>query len=176
MSTTEALVRALWAPSVPGEVFAILDAARDPQIQPSLGRCDLEYACLYDQPDEELASVAPYLVRLRPWSPYTNWLFEAGWGQAWGVLLTATAPLQQLRRHFRRFLLVRDEDGQQLYFRYYDPRVLRVYLPTCTAEEASLVFGDVTRFFAESDDGTRLVEFERAVDGARVRDVRVVRG
>ena len=36
-------------------------------------------------------------------------------------------PVDELRRHLRRFLLVKDESGRQLYFRYYDPRVLRLY-------------------------------------------------
>lgn len=57
-----------------------------------------------------------------------------------------------LRRHFRRFLRVTDEQGQPLMFRYYDPRVLRVYLPTCTAEELALVFGPVSAYLIEDGE------------------------
>jgi hypothetical protein len=38
-----------------------------------------------------------------------------------------------MARRRRRFLRVKDEDG--LVFRFYDPRVMRVYLPTCAAGE-----------------------------------------
>ena len=53
------------------------------------------------------------------------------------------ATLEELRRHFRKFLKVEDPKGKSLIFRYYDPRVLRVYLPTCNAMELQTVFGPV---------------------------------
>jgi len=45
------------------------------------------------------------------------------------VFLRTETGIEQLRKHLRGFLRVRDEAGRRLIFRYYDPRVLRVYLP-----------------------------------------------
>lgn len=36
-----------------------------------------------------------------------------------------------------------------MLFRFYDPRVLRLYLPTCTSTELEQVFGPVGTFFTE---------------------------
>ena len=49
-----------------------------------------------------------------------------------------------------------------MYFRWYDPRVLSVYLPTCTAEEFAAIFGPVAAFFLESDDVTQALQFRLA--------------
>ena len=47
--------------------------------------------------------------------------------------------------------MVQDEGGQEYFFRYYDPRVLRKYLPTCTPEEVRSFFGPVRSFIAENN-------------------------
>lgn len=44
-------------------------------------------------------------------------------------------------------------------FRYYDPRVLRVYLPTCRPDELRTVFGPIRSYLVEGEDGS-LIEFE----------------
>lgn len=77
------------------------------------------------------------------------------------------AKLKDLRKHFRKFLEVKRESGAKLVFRYYDPRVLRVYLPTCTPEERALVFGPVAEFLVEGHDPATLLRFapEGEADG-----------
>lgn len=141
--------------SVPA--YAILDGARDPRIFDMAVTGGAPYECLYaGNLPYELAEVAPYLVRLRSDDPLTGELLDACWGDSWGVFLHSRAPLETLRRHFRRFLRVQTEDGRKLVFRYYDPRVLRVYLPTCTETELDTFFGPVDRFLVEDDDGAQL--------------------
>ena len=48
-----------------------------------------------------------------------------------------------------------------LVFRYYDPRVLRPYLPTCTETELDFVFGPVQRFLVEAEGGAAAVAYHR---------------
>ena len=80
-----------------------------------------------------------------------------GWGRRWGIFLTSTQPLKDLRRHLRRFLVVEDDRrGEQLYFRFYDPEVLRVFLPTCLPGQAAELFSDVDAFLCEGADGALL--------------------
>jgi hypothetical protein len=47
-----------------------------------------------------------------------------------------------------------------MLFRYYDPRVLSVYLPTCNPEEVTSLFGPVSRFLMESDGVAAMLMFE----------------
>ena len=63
--------------------------------------------------------------------------------------------------------LVQTEDGKQLYFRFYDPRVLRLYLPTCTPEEVRRSFGPVGCYLLEDEDPKTLLRFTGDDRGAR---------
>lgn len=136
------------------DIYAILDAARDEAIYNKIQESGLLGGCLYyGKKAEELADAAPYLVRLKPEDAFTEWLMNNGWGNSWGIFLESKAAPEQLKRHFRKFLTVYDEDGNPLYFRFYDPRVFRVYLPTCNAEELEIIFGPVNRYYLENKEG-----------------------
>jgi len=121
---------------------------------------DIESVCLYEgEQAVELEDVAPYLIRLYKDNPFTEWLFNTGWGKNWGIFVQSPAGLEELACHFRCFLKVYDEEGTPLMFRYYDPRVLRVYLPTCTEAELSYVFGPVERYIVERWEENEVVDF-----------------
>jgi hypothetical protein len=69
--------------------------------------------------------------------------------------------------------MVYDPQGKPLYFRYYDPRVFRIYLPTCNESELKIVFGPVNSFYVEWEDPNWLIHYVLA-DGKLVeRKVRV---
>jgi hypothetical protein len=152
-------------------LFALLDAARDPKVLELLRPSGTEHQSLYEGfKGELLADFAPYLVRLPPESPFLDVLAREGWGRSWGSYLTSEAPFAEVRRQFRRFLMVKVEGGKELYFRYYDPRVLRVFLPTCTPEEAGDFFGPVRSFLIEAPDPAQLLRFTLGAPGL-VREV-----
>lgn len=139
--------------------YAILDAARDKVIYTRIISSDIKSMCLYHGTKSvELATVAPYLVALERDGEFTDWLINQGWGKSWGIYLRAHEPLEPLQRHFRKFLMVYTEDAKPLYFRYYDPRVFRVYLPTCNETELKTLFGPVAFFFAEGQADS-LIEY-----------------
>lgn len=160
------LIDHLWRPdeeNEPPRVYALLDAARDESIYPKIVNSDLESTCLYlGEKARELAWVAPYLVELHRDDPFTEWVVENGWGKSWGIFAGSQATLNELKRHFRTFLMVYDEEGSSLYFRYYDPRVLRVYLPTCNAKELGIVFGPVRSYLLEGEEMTTALRFGNA--------------
>ncbi|HEY3820073.1 MAG TPA: DUF4123 domain-containing protein [Polyangiaceae bacterium] len=155
------MVETLW--SADERVYAVLDGARDPLVFMMVRACGLPHACLYaGRIPPELAKVAPYVVEVRRDHPFLEALLERGWGKSWGVFATAPCDLEAMRRHLRHFLRVQREDGKTMVFRYYDPRVLRVYLPTCTEAELTTFFGPVSRFVLEDGgDGSRAVVFAR---------------
>jgi hypothetical protein len=69
-----------------------------------------------------------------------------------------------MRQHLRRLLTVYDEKGKPLLFRFYDPRVMRVYLPTCNSEELTAIFGPVASYILEDESSKISVRF-RSADG-----------
>lgn len=169
----ELILQALWPEGSKSKlgVWGILDCARDPKIYLSLLESRLEFRCLYSgKLPRVLEMNAPHLVELFPNNRLTARWLDEGWGQAWGVFLKIDDPAN-LRHHLRKFLKVRDEKGRPLLFRYYDPRVLRAYLPSCRGEEWRLLFGPVDSFIMEARDGQALLEFTRA--GARMLERRI---
>jgi hypothetical protein len=101
---------------------------------------------------EALADLAPYLFDFSDAPDFRKWYMENGWGNAWGIMMQSTLPFEETYRHFRKFLLVKTEEGEELYFRFYDPRVLRVFLPTCDAAQLKDFFGPVDYFICEDED------------------------
>lgn len=158
--TTERVLSLLAAPAPAGEsLWAILDGARDESIY---GKVDSarRKCCLYAGTlPWQLEMTAPYLVELSD-GDFTARLVRAAWGNSWGVFFRAEASIETLRRHLRGFLRVADEQGRRLIFRYYDPRVMRAYLPTCFPAELRAVFGPIRCFLMESEAGDAVVRYE----------------
>jgi hypothetical protein len=157
----DAVQQQLWPGGSSKDVWMIVDGARDPKIYWDLTNSHLQCTCLYsgDIP-AQLESVAPHLVQLEYDDSSTRTLLRRAWGKSWGVFATSDAAMHRLRRHLRTLLLVQDWRGKQLLFRYYDPRVLRVYIPTCRPDELKLLFGPIKQFFAESESAEGLLRFD----------------
>lgn len=167
----ERLIEALWPAGDDGHAFAVLDGARDPRVHAMVTASPLPHRCLYiGALPTPLARAAPWLVQLSRESPATRTILSAAWGKSWGILARARVPLPELHRHLRRFLRVRDERGRTLLFRYYDPRVFRVYLPTCTEDELAQVFGPVETYLMEAEDPARLLTFRHAQGELKTAD------
>lgn len=137
---------------------AMLDGASVPEL---LERFDadpsLEVECLLDgELEPDMAEVAPYLVRLDPGSEFAEWVVGTGWGQHWGSFVVTRKSFLTLRDHLRALSIIYRADGTPLYFRYYDPRVLRIFLPTCSPQQLKQMFGPVDAFLAESEAGDAL--------------------
>jgi hypothetical protein len=144
-----------------GNLYAILDAARDPEIYRGLRLLSASepVLSLYQGPAaRELAGVAPYIVSLGVTDLVFDWIWNNGWGASWGIFFWSLVSLDTLRAHFRRLTIVRGPDGQRMLFRFYDPRVMRTFAPGCDADQARELFGpEVARFMVESEDGAGIV-------------------
>ena len=164
---TRALYERLFADEA-ANAYAVLDGASVEELLPKLYDLEPEFECLYrGELEPDMAEVAPYLVRLEPETEFADWVLEEGWGRHWGVFAVTDAGLRDAHRHFRSFLTVYDPGGKPLLFRYYDPRVLRVYLPTCNAGELRTLFGPVSCFLLEGEDPNTLLRFR--LDGEALR-------
>ena len=149
----------------------LLDGARHPDIAPLVRFGRLEFACLYSGSlSPTLQAAAPYIVHLAAASAQTRELLSRAWGNSWGMLTIGPSHLMldQQRMHFKKMLRVCDESGQRLNFRFYDPRVLRIYLPTCTRDELTTFFGPVPQFVLEGATSSELVDYVLDRNGLRV--------
>jgi hypothetical protein len=77
-----------------------------------------------------------------------------------GIFASAREDIEGLRRQLRRLLRVQTEEGKTLLFRFYDPRVLRLYLPSA---EIATVFGLLLR----TRDAVQYVRWQRALGPRR---------
>ncbi|HEX8638125.1 MAG TPA: DUF4123 domain-containing protein [Pyrinomonadaceae bacterium] len=157
---TEKLNQQLFAPNA--RVYAVLDGASVPNLPMKLFEMNPPRYCLFaGELKPDMAEVAPYLVRLYPKTPFAEWVLKECWGQHWGIFARSRKSLNDMRAHFRSLTTVYDEKGDPMTFRFYDPRVLQSFLPTCKPAELKVFFGDVDTFFAESEDD-KLLSFNLA--------------
>lgn len=99
----------------------------------------------------EVESFAPFFI---PVDLETDFLehWAAYCGKNAGILFVSSAEPRAIFRHLRNIFIVQDEAGQEYFFRFYDPRVLRVYLPTCTLAEATEFFGPIKTIIIEGEN------------------------
>lgn len=145
--------------------YAVIDGARRLDLMPKIDDWRPPHECLFlGELEPELEIVAPHLVQLSADAPLFSWLFDGGWGDSQAIFLTSEKSLLDMRKHFRRLTMVEMPDGQFVYFRFYDPRVMRSFLPTCDADQIGQMFGEpVEHFFVESEDATGILRFPRGM-------------
>lgn len=141
---SEARLRLL---SSEGTLWAVLDACDAPDVPARVELRGPEYGdCLWKgKARERYWAVAPWLVNVD--LGLFDWIRATLWDEPFGLFVEARASLDALRGHFRRIHVVEDPGGRRMYFRFYDPRVLRTYLKTATASERAELFGPVTAYW-----------------------------
>src|SRR5690606_23777068 len=71
-------------------------------------------------------NVAPWIVRLENGNDFTRRLFTGSeginglWDKELGIYIRSRIGLVELRRHFRKFTRVQDENGKWFYFRFWE--------------------------------------------------------
>jgi hypothetical protein len=156
-----------------GRLYGIVDAARcvDLAFEAKFQYGKEIRSLFLPEVQTPLWDVAPYLVPIDPDSGYVdNWARR--FGMSAGILLVTAADEEALCEHLRKVFIVEDEGGQEYFFRYYDPRVLRTFLPTCSAAQLEEFFGPVEEFTVEGESGTELLRF-RATGGTSIKDCSV---
>jgi len=151
-----------------GSIFCLLDAAADDMILSLLAAAkdSIQVQSLYDGRSAiSLAQWAPYLIQFSSGSSLLGILVEKGWGKGWASYFTSNTAFEEVRKHFRKFLMVQIEEGKNVYFRFYDPRVLRDFLSTANSDEVRLFFGPVKDWLVESEDENALLKLRNTSEG-----------
>jgi len=146
-----------------GYLYAIIDACDAPLVPPKMRELGKEVTISLFQgtAQESYWAVAPYLARVD--GALLRWLVENLWQAAWGIFALSKANLLELHKHFRHFLIVTLPEDRQWFFRYYDPRILLSYLPSCTAQELKWFFGPIRAFAAAGVGNIRIVELRNGL-------------
>jgi uncharacterized protein DUF4123 len=155
----QALERVLWPKGRSTEIWMIVDAARDRRIFGLLlEHFYSDHACLFGNAlPPELEIAAPYLIPLEYQGAATRRFLTQAAGNAWGIYLKSDQGRHRLRAHLTDLLIVQGPNRDRLLFRYFDPRVLRTYLPTCLPDELETVFGRIECFWMEDEKRGALV-------------------
>lgn len=119
---------------------------------------------------EEVESFAPFFIPIDPESDLLEHLINY-FGMNFGVVFTSSAEPVKVFRHLRKIFVVEDDHGQEHFFRFYDPRVLRVYLPVCTRDELRDFFGPIEAFYIEGQAPHKLVKFSVEAAGLQILTV-----
>lgn len=137
LGSLRAVLESVGAPDVPVKAHAL-----GPEKAVSLWK---------GMPEEKDWALAPYLVEVD--EALLAWIRETLWGAgSWGILLESSRSVEELRRHFRSWVVVEDPNGDEMHFRFYDALVLAEFLSAATAEEAADFFGPVTKYYGVFDE------------------------
>jgi hypothetical protein len=141
-------------------LYCVLDGVMVPDLPNHIYKAQVPHHCLVQgELTPDLVHASPYLAYLSPDSKFAEWVIEESIGKHWGIFVQSHRSMNEMRRHFRALLQAYDEKGRPMKFRFYDPRVLSRFLPTCNGGELKTLFGDVGAFFSESEDGKGLVRY-----------------
>lgn len=157
LDAAEEALEALRAEAGKDPLYAVLDAARDDRILELLREHVEPHRSLYEGAEgEPLDEVAPYLVGpMQTDSGLLEKLVMEGWGRRWGIWCTSHERFAEVRRHWRRFLMVElEESGERLYFRFYDPSTLVTFMGAATEEQAASIRSMVSAVLAEDRDNS----------------------
>jgi hypothetical protein len=146
-------------------LFGVVDAAQSLEFAFAAKRSGCDPVSLFlGERAWELVEVAPYFVRVPFGLPLLLEWCETLGGHV-GVLIDSEASPEEVFVHLRGIFIVQDESGQEYFFRYYDPRVLNVYLPTCTPDELREFFGPIAAWICENASGDGFVAYTIDEDG-----------
>jgi Domain of unknown function (DUF4123) len=135
-------------------LYAIIDCAADPSIYPMLKNSGVKRACLYkkgvhfpgDAMTEELKANAPFLLEVEPDSSFFTKLMDLGFNKNWFIITCSDKDYDTVYEHCSDNLLAQTEDNTSLLFRWYDARILGVFLSSCTIDEIKSFFGPLLLF------------------------------
>jgi len=134
-------------------LYALVDSARNPALAYSawFDHGFETWSLFGENVDPSMSSVAPHLVSIGSGKKGREFLdvwADNLWTNA-GILLATDADHRTVWEHLAELFVVGDPDGRLMYFRFYDPRILRALLPTLRGSQISEVFGPVREFVVE---------------------------
>lgn len=148
------------------QLYTIVDACQDKELV-------FEAKTKFNQPirslfsgagTESMADYAPYFIPIDLSNEYLERWCES-WGKNAGIMIVSDAHSTALYRHMRDIFVVKDEKGQEYFFRFYDPRNLRVFLPNCDLRDLLTFLGPIRCLYCESDPSDKIISYQHTNTG-----------
>lgn len=135
-------------------LYAVLDVVDEPAAAERAVENEGRYHNLYSGfAKRDYWAISPYLVLMQ--QEDFDWIRANLESSPWGIFAESEAELSAVRQHFRKLLTVKDaQSGNHMLFRFYDPRVLPVFLESCSVEQARSFYGPITKFYFFSEPNT----------------------
>lgn len=114
--------------------YFLIDSAQHEGSYKWLQKWNIPYLSLFEgQREESLVEIAPLLIPLDGLDPTTlerlaNWATDLGLKSPCFSWMESSLPADQLSAHLRNFHNVGVSDGQKMMLRWYDTRILPVWL------------------------------------------------
>jgi hypothetical protein len=147
---------ALWA-NPQWHVHAVLRGERLPGLADMLARAEvIDHDCLLPgQLEPPVRDAAPWLARLSPQSPFTDWVLSTAVTIApdFGVLVLAPGTFISVRSHLRQLMQVMLPDGQWARLDWMDPEILALLLPRLEAAQVAAFFGPIAQLMIPIEGG-----------------------
>jgi len=138
------------------KTYVILDGAASDKISFNVNHIfNTKSRSLYLGKDEEnLEEVAPYLVELSEVNKFTDWVLE-GYGNGYSLFLQSTYDLITIHSVLSPLTKIIDEETEDnVFVRFYDPRVFQKYLKIQTKEQCEALFSIIPIFLYENFSNT----------------------
>ncbi len=147
-----------------GFAYAIIDACDNHELVLNKAYHELgesKAICLFKGTHmEDYDAVAPFLFSVD--RALLDWISKHLDKTNWGVFAFTKATRADLCAHLQKFFMVLLPDGRKWFFCYYDPRILKTYLPTCLPAELQQFFGPVRGFAIFDPEQQRIIVFEHS--------------
>jgi hypothetical protein len=125
------------------ELYALVDAARDPQIISYITQKQVSLHCLFDGIKKiTLAEVAPYILKTAELREHLPAFVEQAWGKSCTVIISSPQSLAQVRLQLKKNLLIQLADQGTAYFRFYDSRALNKFFAIASVGQTEHLNGD----------------------------------
>jgi hypothetical protein len=123
------------------QAYLLLDGAQIDNLSERLE--NTQFQSLYQHTAySELADIGPILVPLSPNCPLAH-IFAREWSATAGIWLESEVDEASVLEHLRSLIHVRVEGGATVLFRYYDPRITRLWLTGLEPQARDRLMGPI---------------------------------
>lgn len=135
--------------------YAIVDGAGLPELQQMAMHFDARIHCLLPGEQTPLTRRrAPHLVPLSsPADAMTCWLLGCFGERPVGICCESSRGRHLVQVQLRRLLTVRTPEGRGVFFRYFDPQVFALLVPTFDQQQLRELFGPVQAWYLPDPHG-----------------------
>lgn len=118
------------------------------------------YPLFENTPDEDIKVIGPYLFQNTDNLEFYKFLQYSEGSNHWCIHCISNISITQLVKHFKQFLVFEETNGDNYFFRFYDPVVLKEFLLYWNTDQLKQFFGPVTKFICQEDGHDFAIVYE----------------